>query len=569
MLQRDEFIASNPIAVFLERKGIKLRGSTPKLRCNRCPIVEHKPGHLCVEVNIEKQIWYCHDHEKGGSVIDWLMLETGQTADQVLAGDGLQTASIGSRTRFNHPTISRQRPTKENEILAHYDYVDESGRLLYQSVRVLPPFGKDKAFKQRRPGKNGEWIWDMEGQIRVLFNLPAVLNAQEVCTAEGEKDCLTLNHYGYVATTNVGGAGKWLNAYSLCLQDKDILVFGDNDEKGQNHVDQVIQSIKSVALSIKRIQLPGAFKDVTDYLESFLDEKKAKVALKELIKKTAHLLKPPSIYDMNQIEEQYNESLMSEAEHIYDLGRFLPSLGRMIGQPLESGELILLLGDTGIGKSALLQAIARAAKPLPTLFFEMELPMNLLFQRFVQMEINCYASDVVTEYRATPGLTMRYAGLQHICICPEAGLTTAQIETYILKSALKFGKPCAVVCLDYIGLVRSFGKNRYETISNAAEDMKSIAKRTGTIIFVCSQIARPSDREESKEVRLHDARDSGALENSAGLILGVWRPERDRMCIKILKNTKGTSSETLTVKFDGAKMQITELPIQEQIANQM
>ncbi len=63
------------------------------------------------------------------------------------------------------------------------------------------------------------------------------------------------------------------------------------------------------------------------------------------------------------------------------------------------GELVLILADTGVGKSALCQTMARAAHPLPTLFFELELPLDMMFARFVQMEMGCYHDDVLRDYQ--------------------------------------------------------------------------------------------------------------------------------------------------------------------------
>mgnify|MGYP001374685442 CR=1 FL=1 len=53
-----------------------------------------------------------------------------------------------------------------------YEYVDESGNLLYQTVRYVP-----KDFRQRRPDGKGGWIWNLEGVQLVLYRLPEALQA--------------------------------------------------------------------------------------------------------------------------------------------------------------------------------------------------------------------------------------------------------------------------------------------------------------------------------------------------------------------------------------------------------
>ena len=97
-------------------------------------------------------------------------------------------------------------------VVAEYDYRDESGKLLYQAVRLSP-----KSFRQRRPAPSGGWDWKLEDTRRVLFRLPELIAAAKdaiVWVTEGEKDVLALVALGLVATTNVGGAGKWKSEYS-------------------------------------------------------------------------------------------------------------------------------------------------------------------------------------------------------------------------------------------------------------------------------------------------------------------------------------------------------------------
>ena len=54
-----------------------------------------------------------------------------------------------------------------------YDYRDQNGDLLYQSVRFEP-----KDFRQRRPDGQGGWIWNLSGGPRVLYRLPELLAAK-------------------------------------------------------------------------------------------------------------------------------------------------------------------------------------------------------------------------------------------------------------------------------------------------------------------------------------------------------------------------------------------------------
>jgi hypothetical protein len=59
---------------------------------------------------------------------------------------------------------------------------------------------------------------------------------------------------------------------------------------------------------------------------------------------------------------------------------------------------------------------------------------------------------------------------------------------------------------------------------------------------------------------LHSAKDSGSIENSAGLVIGAWR-EGDGgeiMKLRVLKNTKGQCGQTVDCDFIWDTLSIRE-----------
>ena len=150
-------------------------------------------------------------------------------------------------------------------ISSTYDYVDETGELLFQVCR----FGK--RFRQRRPDpdKPGEFVWNLNGTRRVLYRLPLVLSAVKaghpIYIPEGEKDVHALEDAGVVATTNPGGAGKWRDEYSATLRGADVVIVADKDKAGREHAEQVRASLEGVAKSVRIVE-PSAGKDSYDHL---------------------------------------------------------------------------------------------------------------------------------------------------------------------------------------------------------------------------------------------------------------------------------------------------------------
>lgn len=435
-----------------------------------------------------------------------------------------------------------------------YSYADALGQEVYQVVRLKP-----KTFRQRHK-VDDKWVWNMDGVERVLYRLPEVMKAKTVWNCEGEKDCDSLAALGFCATCNVGGAGKWLDAYSLFLAEKEVVICGDNDDPGQKHVLQVFDSVSTKATMVKVLKLPPTVKDVTDYIATFPDPAKAAEMLTDLAtSSTPHYggIRMP-VYSMADIEPFYQKQVSQSQLTCLDLGQWLPTLRGKV-RPLVPGELCLIIGDTGIGKTLLLQAIAVNSTSLKTLMFELELPMELLFERFWANKLKIECVEVENEYRRNGcrGPDELRQQFPNLFICPEPALNLEQLETIITRSELKIGQKPVLVLLDYVQLMAGVGNSRYEKTSNIAEGLKTVAKRTGTIIVVASQVTRDKD---SREPGLHSGKDSGSLENSAGLVLGVWRDEKDAtlMHLRVLKSTKGGAGTLVKCNIDGARSTITE-----------
>jgi hypothetical protein len=153
-------------------------------------------------------------------------------------------------------------------IVARYDYVDEAGALLYQVVRFAP-----KDFRQRRPDGLGGWEWKLGTTRRVLYRLPAVLEAAKaggtVYVVEGEKDVAALEAAGEVATCNPMGAGKWRAGYSKVLRGADVVVVQDRDEEGRKHAAEVAAAISEDAHGTRVVEAAKG-KDAADHLAAGL-----------------------------------------------------------------------------------------------------------------------------------------------------------------------------------------------------------------------------------------------------------------------------------------------------------
>lgn len=546
-MDRDEIIAANPILPFLEGRGCMIRAG----KTNRCALVEHKPMHCCVSIDLDRNLWNCHDCETGGSVIDWLMKEhdiTAQAAMERLGGTNGHSRPQNApqpvqRATNGTPATNGARP----KLAKTYDYIDAGGELVFQVCRLEP-----KDFRQRRKVE-GQWVWDLKGIVRVLYNLPKVISADMVFLCEGEKDADTLSSMAFIATTNCGGAKKWESQYTAYFRGKEIVILPDNDPAGQEHLELLRKNLSNVVKSMRIVQMPEGVKDVSDFVATFPTTEDARQELLTMCEAAECLHKGQSVpvQTMQEMEKDYEVYIKNIGKLQFSLGDWLPSFRQWV-RPIVPGELVMILASTGTGKTAILQNIALTTK-LETILFEKELPNVLTFERFVGIATKSSGAHVESTYRM--GGKKDFGGrLNHIVCCHER-LSPSGIEKVIENTALKTNARPVLVLVDYVQLISGEG-GRYERTSDAAEELKAVAKKTNTIIITASQVGRKEKKkdgdEASREVRLNDGKDSGAIENSSGLVLGAWRDakDEDRMWIRVLKNTKGRPGKTIPCRIN-------------------
>src|SRR5262245_1710853 len=148
----------------------------------------------------------------------------------------------------------RSSSSRLGDLVASYRYTDESGALLYEVCRYSP-----KAFRQRRPDGLGGWHWSLNGTRRVLYRLHEI-KAPSITICEGEKDVDALRAISLPSTTNSGGAGKWLPAYTDQLTAAKIeraVLLPDHDEPGRQHMQTVATSLHAAGIAVRIVELPG------------------------------------------------------------------------------------------------------------------------------------------------------------------------------------------------------------------------------------------------------------------------------------------------------------------------
>jgi len=548
MKTAEQIKADNPIRQYLENRGVRVPAGTQVIV--QCPF--HDDRTPSMSVNTKDGTWHCFSCDIGGSVIDLEMKYQGVNAGDAmvnLAGpdEAEALAQVASQTPpppIDGPRVQPDNPfTPPPKVVAEWIYRNEVGEEAFR-VRRLEP----KSFRQGH-FRAGAWIPNMDGVRRVPFNLPEVLKAERVYVAEGEVDCDALHQIDCVATCNPGGAGKWLDSYSPYFEGKEVVICPDSDEPGRKHAEQIRESIAPYAAWMKQLRIPSPHKDIREYLE-------AGGEIEELIDDAPKLYKGLHIpiVKLTDVEDEYIKSIELGDKYGLDLGKWLPSLRKY--RKLVPGEVLLVMGYTGSGKTSVGQQIARIAKPMKVLFFELELPINLMYERQVGIERDITGDKVEYNYKIDMKLGLRDA--DHIYVCPQPKMNLELVEQIINNSELVIGEKPNLVILDYAQLMQGTG-SRYERMSDVADGLKIIARFTKTIVVIISQPGRPT-KDKTPQLCLYSSKDSGNFENSSGMVIGLERDIEDdsRATVKVFKATKGKPGLTIDCNFNNS-LKITEV----------
>ena len=206
----------------------------------QCPAHDDTEPSLSIGQGKDGAVWHC---------------QAGCTQEDVIGALGLAAADL-----FDEPRTGNGAAF---EVTATYTYTDETGTPLFYAERRAP-----KDFRQYRI-VNGSKVWQLGDVRRVLYRLPAVVeavkNGETVYVTEGEKDVHAIEAAGGVATCNPMGAGKWRPEYSDALTGATVVIVADRDDPGREHARQVLGALTGKAAAVTVVEAAEG-KDAADHL---------------------------------------------------------------------------------------------------------------------------------------------------------------------------------------------------------------------------------------------------------------------------------------------------------------
>ena len=510
-------------------------------------------------VHSQNRKWTCHtDCDDSGDIFDF-----------VEKFDGVSRAEAKTKIEelFN---LGGKKPIppkkKQLSVEKIYKYKDIDGNLLYEMIRREYSDGS-KSFMPRKGGK-----YALAKSERELYNLDRINEVASlgsettafVVLCEGEKTADALANAGFVATTNPFGSGDWHDRYADTLEGINVVVFPDADAKGEELKAQILASLAHKANTVKVVTVSKKFIEATPQFRGhdFADMVEVGGALKAtewLENEIANAVEMPNGIDpsVNQTPRTLFRSLKWRIEsgnhtECFNLRSWLPSMDYSIYH----GDLLVLMANTSVGKSRLLQNIPFSVRHKNFAIFDLELSLDVLTMRYAAMENRISFSDAMKMIES--GVEMKEPSVDHVNIQKIKSITVEKIRSRVEEIESITHSRIDVVAIDYIGLMGGRG-TVYERTSSNVEEFKAFVTETNRVGILTTQCARKGDDGRYECPSLHDAKNSGSIENSGQEILAFWLDDYDesKMFARLLKYSHGEKG-IKDVKLRANQLNISE-----------
>ena len=197
------------------------------------------------------------------------------------------------------------------------------------------------------------------------------------------------------------------------------------------------------------------------------------------------------------------------------------------------GQLVVLAGRPGTGKSATMLHFARTAAVagVPVCVFSLEMPDTQLAGRMLVGGSGVNSGSFRTgdidadSWRRLEQAAAELSALP-VYFSDCANITMGTIRSQC-KAMARRGR-CGMVIIDYLQLLDTASRNTNSTrereIAAASRSAKLLAKELDVPVILLSQLSRKVEERADKTPLLSDLRESGAIEQDADMVLFLDRP---------------------------------------------
>lgn len=235
------------------------------------------------------------------------------------------------------------------------------------------------------------------------------------------------------------------------------------------------------------------------------------------------------------------------------------------------GDLWVFAGRPGSGKSAVAcnSVLVDGLLGKPTLLIEREMRAQELLERLICIDTGIPNTNIRLGKLNKEQTEIIYNSLEKIKGLPIYLDTNYRASNpyYVEATINKFKNKHGIetVYLDYIQLLAERDEHQTQEIGQLTRLFKIMSNELGICSIILSQLNRNVEYRDDKRPLLSDMRQSGAIEEDADYVIGLYRDEyynketkaKGMMDYLILKNRNGPPG-TIPLKFDGPTSKISE-----------
>ena len=223
------------------------------------------------------------------------------------------------------------------------------------------------------------------------------------------------------------------------------------------------------------------------------------------------------------------QDICSPVRSVQKLKTGFANLDELLGGGLIKGGLYILAGRPGMGKTTLALAMAEevADRKKKVLFVSLEMDeKQISAKRLARKASVSYSAVYGGKPSAEQLKSLGYAAAE---LSGDCFMLTDNPELSVrdIAAVARSIKDLDFVIVDYMGLISSPGHkgSLYEKITEISRQLKVMAMQLGVPVLALAQLNREVAGTQDKRPKLHQLRDSGAIEQDADGVIFFHRPD--------------------------------------------
>ena len=222
------------------------------------------------------------------------------------------------------------------------------------------------------------------------------------------------------------------------------------------------------------------------------------------------------VFNADSMTEQFREFVKTDySDRSFDLGTMYKMTNPY---RFTVGELITIIGDTKLGKTAFIQNIVTKANQFKCLYISLEVNEKLMWRRFCQIAFNKTKEEVVNHYLNDDIAFVieakeKLGHLKVLTVSPEINNIIDVISSVQPK----------IIVIDTIDEIRvDYVNDSLLKMQKIISKLKEIAQKYEVIIFAVSHISKTAAYEGT--LNRHSAKGDSAIEQKSDKLLGISAP---------------------------------------------